>query len=183
MSNFREKAAEIRAQVISGGRGITKFSEEEFDLLEFELGRFTVGQQDWAYLKDILFLLDHSSVTDRRFEAGILALLKKHDLEPDLLIFLLNVSRKHIVTARFKDGQRLDFPFLEALQKLLYHKDPEVVEWVLRTIEECGTQGVYFLKDMDKIKPSVFKMVNKHFRAIREIIAMLERRWGAFERR
>jgi hypothetical protein len=181
MSDFRSKAEEIRQKLLSGGRGITKFSEEELELLEFELDRFSVGQQDWGYLKDILFLLDHSMNSDRRFEKGLLTLLKRHELESDILIFALNSSRKHIMTARFKDGHRLDFSFLEALQKLLYHPNPEVVEWVLRTIEECGTQGVYFLKELDKIKPSPFKLFNKHYRAIREIIAMLERRWRPFE--
>jgi hypothetical protein len=183
MSDLKARASEIQSKLLQGGRGITKYSEEEMELLEFELGRFSVGQQDWGHLKEMLFLLDHSSTTDRRFEPGLLQLLKRHELEPDLLIFILNVSRKHIITTRFKDGQRLDFAFLEALQKLIYHPDPEVVEWVLRTIEECGTQGVYFLKDLDKIKPPVFKLFNKHYRAIREIIAMLERRWRAFETR
>lgn len=183
MSDLRAKAEQIRTQILQGGRGITRFTPDEMDLLEFQLGQFAVGTQDWGHLRDILFLLEHSMTTDRRFEVGLMTLLKRHELDSDLLIFLLNTSRKHIITARFKDGQRLDFAFLDVLQKLIYHPDPEVVEWVLRTIEECGNQGVYFLKDLDKIKPSPLKLFNKHYRAIREIIAMLERRWRPYERK
>lgn len=173
---------EIKSKLLQGGRGLTKFSEEDLDLLEHELERFSVGQQDWGYLADILFLLDHSTITDRRFEPGLISILKRHELDKDILIFALNASRKHIITARFKSGTRLDYTFLEPMQRLLYHPEPEVVEWVLRTIEECGNQGVYFLKDLDKIKPSPFKLFNKHYRAVREIIALLERRWRAFEK-
>ncbi len=183
MSDLRALSDQIKAKILQGGRGLTKFSLEEMELLEVQLAQFAVGTQDWAYLKDILFLLEHSTQSDRRFETGLITLLNRHDLEPDIIIFTLNSARKHIITARFKNGQRLDFPFLESLQKLIYHRNPEVVEWVLRTIEECGNQGVYFLKDLDKIKPSPLKMFNKHYRAIREIIALLERRWRTFERK
>ena len=182
MSDFREMSRQIKQKVLQGSRGLTKFSEDDMDLLAHELTKFTMGDQDWGYLSDLLFLLDHSTQSDRRFESGLLALLKRRDMHKDLLIFTLNASRKHIMGARFKAGIRLDFEFMETIQKLIYHEDPEVVEWVLRTIEETGTQGVYFLKDLDKIKPSPFKLFNKHYRAIREIIALLERRWRQFEK-
>jgi hypothetical protein len=102
---------------------------------------------------------------------------------PDaLIVFAMNCARKHIIDARFQRGQRLDYEFLELLKKLLFHSNPEVVEWTLRLIESCGNQGVYFLKEFDKIKPPPWKWFNAHQRAVREIITLLERRWSPFEK-
>jgi hypothetical protein len=104
------------------------------------------------------------------------------DLSDRLIVFTLNCSRKHIIGARFQKGHRLSFEYLEALKKHLHSKSPEVQEWTLRTIEECGNQGVYFLREFDKIKPPPWKWFNSHQRAVREIIALLERRWSHFEK-
>jgi len=84
--------------------------------------------------------------------------------------------------ARFQKGLRLEFEFLETLKPLLRHRDPEVVEWTLRLIEGCGPQGIYFLREFDTIKPPPWKWFNSHQRAVREIIALLERRWAPRER-
>lgn len=161
-------------------RGLMRFSSDELD----ELGRLLeekLLKKDLSTLEKILCLVDHSAVDHSPWEPILIRALNQ-DLPASHLVFALNCSRKHIIQARFKRGQRLDFPFLQVLEKLLTHTSPEVVEWTLRTIEECGNQGVYFLKSFDKIKPPPWKWFNAHQRAVRELITMLERRWGRFEK-
>lgn len=165
----------VLAEIEKGHRGLVRFTADELEVLEQELrGR------DLPRLEKVLCLIDHSAVPHLGFEAELIALLKA-ELPAQLKVFVLNCVRKHVLQARGQKGQRLTFDFLEALKALLFAKDPMVVEWTLRTIEECGSQGVYFLREFDKIKPAPWKWFNEHQRAVREIIAMLERRWSQFE--
>lgn len=157
-----------------GHRGFVRLNQDDIEQLNLLLEK-----QD--YLEEVLCIVEHSSSLINQFEKNILKLL--HQTTPDhILIFALNCARRHIVEARFQKGHRLDFEFLETLKKLLHHSSPEVVEWNLRLIESCGNQGVYFLKELDKIKPPPWKWFNQHQRAVREIIALLERRWSPREK-
>ena len=163
-----------------GSRALIRYSSQEIDELT-QLFEAALLANDHTSLEKILCLVDHNAVDHSPWETPILEALNK-DLPPRLLIFALNCARKHIIQARFKRGTRLQFDFLETLKKLLFSPSPEVVEWTLRTIEECGNQGVFFLRDFDKIKPPPWKWFNQHQRSVREIIAMLERRWSRFEK-
>jgi hypothetical protein len=163
-----------------GSRALIRYSSQEIDELT-QLFEAALLANDLTSLEKILCLVDHNAVDHSPWEKPILEALNKA-LPPRLLIFALNCARKHIIQARFKRGTRLQFDFLETLKKLLFSPSPEVVEWTLRTIEECGNQGVFFLRDFDKIKPPPWKWFNQHQRSVREIIAMLERRWSRFEK-
>lgn len=164
----------ILDEIALGHRGFVRLTPDDISFIE---NRLFQGPD----LEKILCIVEHSSMPLSKFEKNLLTLLKQ-DLPPNMLVFALNCARKHIVEARFQKGQRLDFEFLELLKKLLHHKSPEVVEWTLRLIEGCGNQGVYFLRELDKIKPPPWKWFNAHQRAVREIIALLERRWSPFEK-
>lgn len=164
----------IIEEVSLGHRGLVRYSQEEVKILNELLKK-------QEQLHKVLCLIEHSSTPHSKFEENILMILRS-PLEDSLIIFALNCARKHIVEARFQKGHRLDFTFLETLKSLLYHKSPEVVEWTLRLIEGCGPQGVYFLKEFDNIKPPPWKWFSAHQRAVREIIALLERRWSPIEK-
>jgi hypothetical protein len=168
----------IIADLEAGSRALVRYSGEEIDDLT-QIFEKAVTEEDLATLEKVLCLVDHNAVDYAPWEPIILKALSKN-LPPHLMVFTLNCARKHIIQARFKKGHRLDFDFLQALKKLLFSSSPEIVEWTLRTIEECGNQGVFFLQDFDKIKPPPWKWFNQHQRSIREIIAMLERRWSRF---
>jgi hypothetical protein len=172
--NIESTYQKIITEVSQGHRGLVRYSEAEI----LELNELLLKQTD---LHKVLCLIEHSSNPHSRFEKNLLMILKS-PLEETLLIFALNCARKHIVEARFQKGHRLEFVFLETLKSLLYHKSPEVVEWTLRLIEGCGNQGVYFLREFDNIKPPPWKWFNAHQRAVREIIALLERRWSPIEK-
>lgn len=177
---IEEQYQKIILEIEKGSRALTRFSPEDREQLASELTT-ELEVPNSEKLEKLLCLIDHSASDDSRFEAPLLIALGK-ELSTRELIFTLNCCRKHILQARFKRGQRLDYHFLEALQRLLFSTSPEVVEWTLRTIEECGNQGVFFLKYFDKIKPAPWKWFNPHQRSVREIITMLERRWSRFEK-
>ena len=178
--NIQEQYQKVITSLAQGSRALVRYSSEEKEELSLRFDQ-ELKNKNTETLEQILCLVDHSATDDSRFEPMILSALGQ-PLPPRLLIFTLNCARKHIIQARFKRGQRLDFDFLDALQKLLLSTSPEVVEWTLRSIDECGNQGVFFLQYFDKIKPPPWKWFNPHNRAVREIITMLERRWSRFEK-
>jgi len=160
-----------------GHRALIRFNKDELQYL-FE----SLKTSNTLELEKILCLINQSAQADLIFESELLVLLRQ-ELPHKLIIFTLNASRKHIISARFQKGMRLDFAFLEILKEKLFSPHPEIVEWTLRTIEECGPQGVYFLSEFAKIKPPPWKWFNQHQRAVREILELLERRWRPIEKR
>lgn len=177
--NINERYESIMKGLALGHRGLVRFNAEETQELESHL-HTKLSEKNFSELGKILCLIEHSSLPHQGFEKDLVRALNS-DLPDPLIIFALNAARKHILQARFNKGNRLEFDFLETLKKLLHSKNPEVVEWSLRTIEECGNQGVYFLQEFDKIKPAPWKWFNAHQRAVRELITLLERRWRRFE--
>ena len=178
--NIEETYKKIIQQLEQGHRGLTRFSTDELEELKSRLSS-SLKARDNEELQKLLCIIEHSSSLYNPFEPVLLDLLQS-DVSDAILIFGLNSARKHIIEARFQKGQRLEFTFLEALKRLLSSKNPEVVEWTLRLIEGTGNQGVYFLREFDKIKPPPWKWFNSHHRAVREIITLLERRWSPFEK-
>jgi hypothetical protein len=172
--NIESVYQKILEEINKGHRGLVRLSEDEEGELQHHLDRR-------EKLLEVLCIIEHSSSPSLKFGPSLIRLLNEVP-EDSLLIFALNCARRHIVEARFQRGLRLEYDFLETLKKLLFHKNPEVVEWTLRLIESCGNQGIYFLREFDKIKPPPWKWFNPHRRAIREIIALLENRWSAFEK-
>ena len=175
--NIDERYQKIMKGIEQGHRGLTRFTAHETEELEVSLA--SPGSHET--LEKILCLIEHSSMPHQGFEKNLISILNS-DIPDRLIVFALNASRKHILQARFNKGHRLEFEFLETMKRLLHHRNPEVVEWTLRTIEECGNQGVYFLREFDKIKPAPWKWFNAHQRAVRELITLLERRWSRFEK-
>lgn len=176
--NIEESYQKILKEIEQGHRGLVRLSSDDMEALNAEL---EVNLSDPVKLEKVLCVIEHSMSFNNKFEPNLLKVLNS-PIPDALVVFALNCARKHIIEARFTRGQRLEFPFLDALNKYLHHKNPEVVEWTLRTIEGCGNQGVYFLKEFDKIKPPPWKWFNSHQRAVREIITLLERRWSPFEK-
>lgn len=172
--NLEETYHKILKEIEQGHRGLVRLSTDELE----ELNELLDKQEN---LEQVLCVVEHSSSLYNKFEKNILKVLNSN-VPDNLIIFALNCARKHVVEARFQKGHRLEYDFLETLKKLIHHKNPEVVEWTLRLIEGCGNQGIYFLKEFDKIKPPPWKWFNSHQRAVREIITLLERRWSPFEK-
>lgn len=178
--NLDETYKKILTELEQGHRALQRFSHEELEEIDSRI-LDSLKKSDFEATEKLLCLVEHSASLHGKFEEALLFALNS-PIPDNLIIFALNCARKHIIEARFQKGQRLEFPFLEAIKKHLFSKNPEVVEWTLRLIEGCGNQGIYFLKEFDKIKPGPLKWFNSHQRAVREIITLLERRWSPIEK-
>lgn len=171
--NIEEVYQSILHDLSVGGRGLRKYGSSELKYLEKAL----LDTTNDIELKKVICLVEHSMSFHPPFIEPLLHILRTH-ANPEILVFALDGARKHILAYHQQQGKRLDFTYLEVLQKLLYSTHPEVVEWTLRTIEEMGSQGIFFLRDFNNIKPPMWKWFNEHNRSVREIIAMLEMRWS-----
>ncbi|MBY0518195.1 MAG: hypothetical protein K2P81_14900 [Bacteriovoracaceae bacterium] len=159
------------------GRGLTVLSPSDLEALKAQLHSH---EEELNY--QALFILAHSSYPLREMEEILLAQFSK-TLPEKNSIWLLNASRKHIIQARFKDGERLTHEFLEALRSWLYSPFGGVKEWTLRTIEECGAQTIVFRSDLAKIKPRLWSLWKEQNRTILELIVFIERRWPSNEKK
>ena len=178
--NLETTYQKILTEIEQGHRGLQRFSQDELEEINSRLLE-SLKSSDFENTEKLLCLVEHTTSLFGKFEETLLLALNS-SIPDNLIIFALNCARKHIIEARFQKGHRLEYPFLEALKKHLFSKNPEVVEWTLRLIEGCGNQGIYFLKEFDKIKPGPWKWFNSHQRAVREIITLLERRWSPLEK-
>lgn len=178
--NIDETYQKILTELEQGHRALQRFSPDELEEIDTRL-LDSIKKSDFETMEKLLCLVEHTAGLFGKFEQALLLALNS-PMPDNLIIFTLNCARKHIIEARFQKGQRLEFSFLEAIKTHLFSKNPEVVEWTLRLIEGCGNQGIYFLKEFDKIKPGPLKWFNSHQRAVREIITLLERRWSPSEK-
>ena len=106
--------------------------------------------------------------------------------KPELIIYLLSVSRKHLIEKKFLEGNPIPKNFIKSLENLLEHYEninPEVIEWTLRTIEQLGNQSLKLRETVLKIKPSWGSLFNQHKKSSKQIIELLEKRWAPFKRR
>lgn len=174
--NLSQVYQEIKAQAESGARGLRKFTPADWQAIESYLKKDDGEEREKA-----LFVCVHSMNPNRELEATLLKLMTEK-LSSRELVWLMNAVRKHIIQARFKDGDRLTHEFLEALRALLFHPDAAVVEWVLRTIEECGAQAIVFRGDLAKIKPSFWSLWSAEKRTLLELVTFIERKWPKSEK-
>ena len=136
----------------------------------------TVQSGDKIGMRKALCLVDHCQLPQSLFTDTICQALEKES-DPELIVFLLSSSTTHIIR-RIKEGEiRAPESYLQSLEKFLTHSNPEVVEWNLRIIEQMPKLPNALKLRVLKNKPSVLKILDKHQKASRQIITMLEKRW------
>jgi hypothetical protein len=172
--DIKQVKNEILAGHQAGGRGLRRFNPNEVQELLTAL-------QNPATRSSAIMIVAHSSHSERDLETELQRLMSV-DLTTEELVWLLNAARRHIIQGRFKEGERLTHEFLEALKALLHHRDGQVVEWALRTVEECGAQGIVFRGELAKIRPRPWSLWRAQSRTILELVTYLERRWSAREK-
>lgn len=163
--------SEIMTQLREGGRGLRRWSPTELSELR------TALEQE-KFLPETLCLVAHSASTERSLEEPLLKLLSSRKLSSTLLIHVLEACHKHVIQARFKEGLRLELSFLESLRPLLRHSELTVVEWALRTVEECGPQGVLLKSEVLAARPPFLGLWRAQNRTILELVTYLERKWA-----
>lgn len=174
--NIEQRYQMIIENLRQGKRALVKLQDSEHSAL-FQAWEEGLNIEQ---LHKLLCILDHSIDYDLQFEPLICDELAKKPNE-ETLIFLLGVAQKHIISAAAKDGHPPSGRFMQCLKDAFNSSDtnnPEVFEWLLRTVEQTGMKSILFKEVILKKKPGFSSHFNQHKKACREIIELLERRWA-----
>ncbi|OUR99927.1 hypothetical protein A9Q84_02535 [Halobacteriovorax marinus] len=177
--NLNEEFNTVISKLKKDERPHIKYSEEEFSELN-ELWSGFLEDKNFNELIKVFCLLDNTQNYSHVFSENIYRTFKETD-EAEFLIYNLSAAAKHIIAYHQKRGERTPFELLEVLKKLIKHKDPEVLEWTLRTIETLGSQAMFLKDDIINAKPGILAIFDKHKKASKQIIEMLEKRWAPRE--
>ncbi|TNF02152.1 MAG: hypothetical protein EP326_03485 [Deltaproteobacteria bacterium] len=128
-------------------------------------------------LMKILCILDHSQALSDPLLPLFVATLKTVE-HSQIRIFTLSASIKHVIEHWFRQGNPLPELFIETIKELIEtNKDPEVLEWLLRTVETCGGQSFKFKDVILRNRPGMLSLLNKHNRNSIELIDLMLKRW------
>lgn len=154
--------------------------EENLQLMEESSQK---NEEVLSTLEKIFCILNHSQKSSSIFDDLIQQSFQKLK-KPELVIYLLSVSQKHLIQKKFLEGNPIPKTFFKLLKDLLkkYQDQPEIIEWTLRTIEQLGNQSIKLREEVLTIKPTWGALFNSHKRASKQIIEMLEKRWAPFKR-
>lgn len=143
------------------------------EILEIKQALYT----DHPKLLMALCLLQNTSSFLPELENHLINLLRETK-DSQSLIHSLHAFRRHVIEGSRRQSKRLDITILTELKNLLSHPDWEVKEWVVRTIDDCGSQSIYFKDELLKIYPNKFQiLLSKHKRHTRGMIDLLIMRW------
>jgi hypothetical protein len=99
-------------------------------------------------------------------------------LADSIYVLFLSAIQKQIIDHGAKTGNRIPEWIEKKLIDLLQHKNPEILEWTLRTIEMLGIQNLKYRTEINKLRPKLIKILNRHQRNAFEIIELLNRQWN-----
>lgn len=170
--NIESLYDEIIDELKLGGRGLRKLSKDQIDLL--------IESWNRDQLKLILCILDHSIENLACFDEPIIKSIHE-ETDPELLIFLLGAAQKHSIAARANDGFPPSSDFMNAIRYLLnspHIKNPEVLEWTLRILEQMGMKSILFKKEIINLRPGLGSLFNQHKKSCKQLIELLEKRWA-----
>ena len=169
--DYRAKYQEIIEELKKGDRPLVPLNAEEIsELVDIW------GSLDEEELKKVLCILDHTKSLHKEFSLPLITTLGG-DHSPEILIFALGSSQRHIIAKCGIEGVRVPKEYVEVLRKLLKHDDAEVLEWDLRIIEQIGSRALILKEDVMRARPNFLGALNPHKKAARQIITMLEKRW------
>lgn len=176
-SELQNLYSETLTKLKKGERPLYNLDEEAINFCVkywSELNEKNAPQSDYLPL---LCILDHAKKGSLNFVEPITWVLKNRD-EADLLVYTLSAAHKVILEECERLGERTPFAFIDSLKGVLGHKNPEVLEWTLRTIEALGHQSIILKEDVIRARPGMLAFLNEHKKNSRDLIDYLIRRWG-----
>jgi len=96
----------------------------------------------------------------------------------NLIVMALGASHQHVIHYHHRKGQRVNFKFMQILEKLLDINSPEVIEWTLRTVEPLGSQSLFFKTKIENLNPGIFSRFQKKWKTSYQLINYLEQKWN-----
>jgi hypothetical protein len=177
--DLEKKYSSIIENLKSVNRALIKLEPHEIDEI---LKVWNAGvEQD--QLQKILCIVDHTTNYTTKFEDLICSEISNNK-NSETLIFLLGAAQKHIISASAKEGFPPSSKFMSLLKEIFNSSisdQPEVLEWLLRTVEQTGMKSILFKEIILKKKPGFSSHFNQHKKACKEIIELLERRWAPLQ--
>ena len=157
-------------------RPLLKYTSIQFEELNNTWTNL-LSNENYSELFKVFCLLDNTQNYSDIFSENI---FKTFDLtsDPQVIIYNLSAASKHIIAYNHQLGNRAPHDLVMKLKELLSHRDPEVLEWTLRTIEQLGSQALFLKDDIIKSRPGILAIFDKHKKASKQIIEMLEKRWA-----
>lgn len=168
-----------------GERPLIKLGAEHIVHLKQVWGEAIDEEIQVEKLRQILCILDNTQTMTREFDHHFFTTIEKlrvHTKYDELLIYTLAASQKHVVSEALKSGVMIPAIYFDQLKKILETKNPELLEWTLRTIESMGPLSLRLQKEVRSLRPSIFKLFNEHQKAAFEIVDYLEKEWLRMKR-
>lgn len=180
--NYQELYTQIIEKLQKNERPLIKLTPELVAELKTEWQKAIAEINiDESALKKILCILDNTqNMTSELNELFIRTFEKVRD--QDLLVYALAASQKHVIGESLRTGNMISSAYFEQLKELLKSKNPEVVEWTLRTIETMGPLSLRLVKEVRAVKPGIFKFLNQHQKYSAQIIELMEKQWEKMRR-
>jgi hypothetical protein len=131
---------------------------------------------DETAIRKILCILDNTQNMTSEFNGLFIETFEKVR-DKNLLIFTLAASQKHVIGESLRTGNIISYQYIEKLKELLKNKNPEIVEWTLRTIETMGPLSARLSKEVREVDLGIFTFLNKHQKSSSQIISLLLKQW------
>ncbi len=166
--NVSECFSDILERLKRGERPLIKLAPEELNSL-LNFWQQAQSEQRPQDVHKVLCILDNTQTLSPLFDELIIGTLE-NPVDDETLIFTLSVASKHIMAYRMRAGEQIPGKFIDALGVLLAHKNPEVLEWSLRTIAELGRAARRLRPLILKHRPGFSAIFNTHKRHAQEIV-------------
>lgn len=179
--NYQELYQETIAKLKRDERPLIKLGPELIAHLKDSWNEAIQAEINEAALRQILCILDNTQNVSREFNEHFFVTIEKlrvHAKYDELLIYTLAASQKHVVAEAMKSGVMIPGVYFDHLKAMLQSKNPEVLEWTIRTIESMGPMSLRFQKEIRSLRPSMLKIFNQHQKATFQIIELLEKEWS-----
>ncbi len=177
MNQFDQIHSDLLQRLSQGKRSHLELSQEVLSDIEHRW-RQALDQKQPQELDALMCVLEHARHPHKQFEELFFSTLE-NEVPPKQIIFTLAASWKHLLERWARAGDRVPPRYLEVLRQLLKHKDFEVREWTLRTLDQVGPQGRLLMADIRAANTSWSKFFNPHAKAIAQLVEMFEKRWKA----
>jgi hypothetical protein len=182
--NTQELYFETIAKLKRNERPLIKLNPELIDQLKTSWSEAVQGAgMNAEILRQVLCILDNTQNASREFNELFFQTMEKlrdpkTAEEIELLIYTLGASQKHVIGEALKSGVMINGVFFDQLKSFLDTKNPEILEWTMRTIETMGPLSLRFKKEIQTLRPSIMKIFNQHQKAAFQIVELLEKEWS-----
>lgn len=177
MNEIELKYTEVIQRLQKGERALSVYTPEFEQRLVTEWSKALESQDD-QQLKKILCLVDRSERYLNHLTPLYIETFQTCQNDENLIYALGSVSRQ-VIQAHGRLGNRPPGELILSLGKLLEKKPRgELLEWILRVLEELGAQSIMLKEQVLKLRPGLSRYFDQHSKNAYELITLLEQRWS-----